>query len=242
MLTSEDIWELFRETDRRFQETDERFKEVIEQFKENDRKFEERFKETDKEFKELSRKFEETDEEFKEIARRFKETDERFKETDEKFKETQRLIERLSRKWDEQWGRFGNRLGEFVESMVAPAALRLFQERNIKVDQLYRELEGRHQGVHLEVDLLVANTEEVVVIEVKSKLSVEDVNDHLERLEKFRRVFHNFAQARVLGAVAAMVMSEEIAKYAYRRGLFVIAQSGNTVHIFNDEQFVPKVW
>ncbi len=45
-----------------------------------------------------------------------------------------------------------------------------------------------------------------------------------------------------MGAVAGMVVQDEAAKYAYRRGLFVLAQSGDSVLIRNDNKFVPKQW
>jgi len=31
-------------------------------------------------------------------------------------------------------------------------------------------------------------------------------------------------------------------RYAYRQGLFVLAQNGDTVKILNDAQFQPKAW
>lgn len=51
--------------------------------------------------------------------------------------------------------------------------------------------------------------------------------------------YHN---KKALGAVAGMVVPSEVARYAYRKGLFVLAQSGETVIILNDEQFEPQVW
>lgn len=39
-----------------------------------------------------------------------------------------------------------------------------------------------------------------------------------------------------------MTVDEEAARYAYRRGLFVLEQNGQTVHLANDEHFWPKHW
>ncbi|BFM39496.1 hypothetical protein [Synechocystis sp. LKSZ1] len=47
---------------------------------------------------------------------------------------------------------------------------------------------------------------------------------------------------KILGAVAAMVVPAQIASYAYRKGLFVIAQSGKDLMILNDAKFRPKTW
>jgi hypothetical protein len=33
-----------------------------------------------------------------------------------------------------------------------------------------------------------------------------------------------------------------VASYAYRQGLFVIAQSGDNLVILNDQKFKPKAW
>jgi hypothetical protein len=42
--------------------------------------------------------------------------------------------------------------------------------------------------------------------------------------------------------VSFQVVTEEVAQYAYRQGLYVLAQSGETVVILNDEQFQPSFW
>jgi hypothetical protein len=51
-----------------------------------------------------------------------------------------------------------------------------------------------------------------------------------------------YGDVRAMGAVAAMVVPDEVARYAYRQGLFVLAQSGDSVVILNDGAFQPQVW
>ena len=41
---------------------------------------------------------------------------------------------------------------------------------------------------YYEIDLLLINSEVAVAVEIKSSLSVEDVKEHLERLDKIRKV------------------------------------------------------
>jgi hypothetical protein len=77
---------------------------------------------------------------------------------------------------------------------------------------------------------------------VKTKLSQQDVDEHLERLAKFKRLMPSYQNKKAFGAVAGIVVPDDIARYAYRKGLFVLAQSGETVIILNDDQFKPKVW
>ena len=186
---------------------------------------------------------------FREVAEAQKETDRRFQETDRRFQETERLMEKRSKENDrrmkqlsEQLGRLGNRLGEFVEEMVKPAVVRLFRERGIEVHEVYPDVEVERGGEGIQIDILVVNESEAVLVEVKSKLVQADVDAHMERLGKFKRLLPRYGDIRVMGAVAAMVVPKDVARYAYRQGLFVLAQSGESVVILNDGGFKPNTW
>jgi hypothetical protein len=178
----------------------------------------------------------------KETERRFQETERRFQEADRQLEETRRLIKQQNQHLNEQLGKLGNRLGEFVEWQVRPAVVRLFQERGIDVHEFYEGVSVQRGDEGLEIDLLVVNTTEAVVVEVKSKLTETDVTDHLERLSKFKQLMPRYADVRAMGAVAGMVVPNSVARYAYRQGLFVLAQSGDSVEILNDGNFTPRRW
>lgn len=180
---------------------------------------------------ETDRKFQDTDRKFQDTERMFQDTGYKFQETDRKLKEVLNSL-----------GRLGNKLGDFVEEMVKPALVRLFQARGIAVHEVHRGVSAERHGEAIEIDLLVVNDSDVIAVECKSSLSTDDVDEHLVRLAKLRRLLPRYAEARVLGAVAAMVLPDDVARYAYRRGLFVLAQSGDGVVIRNDVSFVPATW
>ena len=48
--------------------------------------------------------------------------------------------------------------------------------------------------------------------------------------------------AQIVVCCATLVLPDEVGRYAYRHGLFVLAQSGDAVEIRNDAKFVPTVW
>ena len=155
--------------------------------------------------------------------------------------ETNRKMEETDRKLKEVTTAIG-RLGEFVEEMVRPAVVRLFQQRGIAVHQVYRGVYAERDGDAMEIDLLVVNNLDAVLVEVKSELKADDVKDHVSRLEQFKKLCPQYASFRVMGAVAGMVVPEDAARFAYRQGLFVLAQSGDSMAIGNDENFTPGVW
>jgi hypothetical protein len=164
------------------------------------------------------------------------------KETERRFQETDQLIKQQNQNLNEQLGKLGNRLGEFVERQVRPAVVRLFQDRGIAVHEFYDGVSVQRGGDGIEIDLLVVNTTDAILVEVKSKLSQLDVDEHLERLSKFKQLMPRYRDVQAMGAVAAMVVPGEVARYAYRQGLFVLAQSGNCVVILNDNKFQPRTW
>jgi hypothetical protein len=182
----------------------------------------------------------ETDRKFQETRLMFQETDRKFQETDRKFQETERMIKATNK----QLGAQGNRLGEFVQEMVRPAVVGLFRARNIPVHQVVPNITAFDDNGQFrsEIDLLVVNSETAIAVECKSHLSQADVDEHLERLAIFKDCFPQYSALTILGAVAAMVMSAEVGRYAYRKGLFVLAQSGEMMEIRNGEGFVPAQW
>ena len=167
----------------------------------------------------------------KELAQSQQELAQSQKETDKQIKQVNKQI-----------GELGNRLGEFVEYQVRPAVVRLFQERGIDVHEFHPGISVTRGHEGLEIDLLVVNDTDAILVEVKSKLTQRDVDEHLRRLAKFKRLMPRFRDVKALGAVAAMVVPDEVASYAYRQGLFVLVQSGESVVILNEANFKPQVW
>lgn len=174
----------------------------------------------------------------RELAESQKETDRKFQETREQFKETDRRLKEVTA----NIGKLGNRLGDFIEEAVRPAAVRLFQERGIAVHEVHQNIRSQRGDEGLELDLLVVNDQDVVAIECKSNLGLDDVNEHLQRLEKLKRLLPSYANSRVMGAVAAMVIPSNVAQYAFRKGLYVIGQNGDHLEIRNDPTFAARVY
>ena len=197
-----------------------------------------RSEETDRIVQETSQQMKETDRIVKETSQQMKETDRKMKETDRKMKETDRKLKEVTT----AIGRLGNRLGQFVEEMVRPTVVRLFQERGIEVHQVHSRLDVERDGDAMEIDMLVVNTTDAILVEAKSELRIDDIKEHIERLARFKKLCPQYAGFRVMGAVAAMVVSEEAARHAYRQGLFVLGQRGDTMVIRNDAKFQPRIW
>ncbi len=167
----------------------------------------------------------------KELEKNIQEVWKMFRENERRIAENSKAVAALTSKW-----------GRFVEGLLIPAVERLFEERGIAVDKISPRVKARKNGRTMEIDILAINEEYVVLIEAKSTLSVEDINEHLQNLAEFKFFYPEYADRKVIGAVAGIVVDEGAVRYAYQAGLFVIGQSGDTVKILNDKKFVPKTW
>ncbi|HIJ84352.1 MAG TPA: DUF3782 domain-containing protein [Magnetococcales bacterium] len=174
-----------------------------------------------------------------EADRKSQETSQLIREVSVQMRETDRKIKEVSK----QIGRLGGRLGEFVEGLVAPACKTLFAQRGIPIHKVSRRVEADlPSDRHMEIDLFVVNTDAVSLVEVKSKLTIEDVREHMVRMSEFKEFFPEYADKMAIGAVAGMVVEENVIHFAIRNGLFVMVQAGDSVRLANDETFIPRTW
>ncbi|OQY26449.1 MAG: hypothetical protein B6244_13540 [Candidatus Cloacimonetes bacterium 4572_55] len=215
-LTKQDILELFAESDRRF---NERLAREAAEREKSQKEFDDR----------LAREAAEREKSQKEFDDRLA------KDSAEHKKALNRAIGKITGLW-----------GSFVEGIVEPGAIELFQKHGIHILTTLKNVKGiKDNHEFYEIDLLLLNKTHIVAIEVKTTLKTVDVDDHLKRLDKIRRYPPSHMDLKntiLLGAVAAMDVKRGADKYAYRSGLFVLRQKGGLVDIVNDENFIPKEW
>jgi hypothetical protein len=159
-------------------------------------------------------------------------------ERDRTMAELKRTVERTSRAVDSLTSRWGR----FVEELVEPSVLELFQNKGIDVKGIYPRARVKRQGIAMEIDILAVDETELVLVECKSRLSKDDVDEFLEKLSRFKEAFPHYKNYQAYGAVAGIEINEGIDRYAYRQGLFVIKTAGNMVKIVNSDNFQPKIW
>ena len=155
--------------------------------------------------------------------------------TDRKMKETDKLI-----------GDLGNRFGELAEHMVAPSIMEKFNELGFNFTDRSENHEIKEAGdpdAYTELDILLENGEIAVAVEVKAKARQADVDEHLGRMEILRKKADRRHDGRKFqGAIAGAIMSDAVRRYALRKGLYVIVQTGDTVRIDIPEGFKPREW
>ena len=167
-------------------------------------------------------------------------------EMEEQRKKDKLEAKREKKKYDKEMkelrGLFTSQWGALMESLVEGDLVPLLQKRNIPVTHTQTRLQGRHNGEHVEFDILAENGEEVVVVEVKTTLRPEDVAHFLGQLGKFTTYRPLYKARKIYGAVAFLKADKSVQVHAERQGLFVIRATGSSASIVNDTEFVPRVF
>lgn len=177
-----------------------------------------------------------------ETERRAIEFDRRLAESKAEADRRHQELEKLVASANTSVNNLTSRWGRFVENLVEPGAVRLFQERGINVKETHRRMRVTRGEVAMEIDIFVVDDTEAVAIEVKSHLTQEVVDEFLENLALFKQAFPAYKTYTIYGAVAGIEINEGVDRYGYKKGLFVIRQSGETIEIANDYKFKPTSW
>jgi hypothetical protein len=177
----------------------------------------------------------ETDRIVKETAQQMKVTDKRIEETAQQMKVT-----------DKRVGELTNRFGEMVEHMVVPNLVTKFNELGLPFTKAYPDakIADKEHGIFAEVDAFLENGDKVMIVEIKTKPNIDDINDHIERMEKLRKYadLHD-DKRKYLGAIAGVVFGDGEKTHALKKGFYVIEPSGDTFNITEPTgKYYPHEW
>jgi ribosomal protein S13 len=175
------------------------------------------------------------------------ETDRMFKETAQQIKAISAETARQMKETDKRIGEITNRFGDMVEHMVVPNLVAKFRELDFTFTKVSRDMKitDENNRILAEVDAFLENGDQVMVVEIKTKPTIRDINDQIERMKKLRcyaDVRHD--RRRYLGAIAGVVMSESVKTYALKKGLYVLEPSGETFIITEPQAqgYSPQEW
>jgi hypothetical protein len=170
---------------------------------------------------------------FEKVWAMFQETDKKFRETDRQIRQNQKMMSDLGRKF-----------GKIIEHMFIPNLKEKFNALDYEFGKASSNvfIENREHQIYTEIDVFLENGDCALAVEIKTQANINDIREHVERMEKLRRYFNLHNDTRKLfGAVAAAVIPDNVRDYALGQGFYVIKQSGDNVSI-EEPRGRPKAW
>ena len=174
-----------------------------------------------------------------------KKMDESWQRMQESNRELKNRMDESQRRIEKNLGGLGNSLEWVTEAMFTNELWKKFSDIGIPVTgQSSHRKFCDDKRVLAEADLFIENGQYAIAVEIKTKLSVEYVDEHLDRIETVRRYLDGRGDKRKLvGAVAGGVVPENVLKYAQKKGLYVVLQTGDSVAIADaPEGFKAREW
>ncbi len=130
----------------------------------------------------------------------------------------------------QQIGAMNNKWGSFTEGMALPSMTKLLQDK-FHMDVVAPRVKSRKGGEELELDVFAYNNgkrNQAVVVEVKSHAKMEAVEQLKRIMKDFPKYFPEHRDKDLYGILAAVDISQEVAKKAMKEGFYVARISDET--------------
>jgi len=181
----------------------------------------------------------------KENEKRAELVERQMKESAKRAKLFEREMKASAKRLDKQLGYLGNRYGEAIEHMIRPNLIRKFRKLGFDFSAIFSDIDAVGESrILAEVDAFLENNNEVMIVEIKSKPSVDDIKEHMQRMDRLRVYADGKGDKRkYFGAIGGMVFNNNERDYALKCGFYIITPSGSTFNVIAPGgDFQPRVW
>jgi len=194
----------------------------------------------------VDKQLDRTDEQIARTERQMEKTQcnlDQFSDEMREFKQETRHEIRDMRK---QWGELSNKMGTMAEDLVAPSIGRILRETvgcsENGIEYMAVRVKKRHPVTkrNQEYDVVAVSGEYMLINETKSQLKPEDVEKFVTKLSEAREFFPEYAEKKIIGAIASLYVDDSIVRFGERSGLIVLGFGEDVMDVLNQPGFVPK--
>lgn len=151
---------------------------------------------------------------------------------------------RFLREVGRQIGSLGDKFGSFSEGMAFPSMRKLLEKR-FRMNVIAPRVRARRGGRSLELDVLAysnAEINEVYVVEVKSHLREDGLEQMKKILREFRDFFPEHEDKKVYGILAAVDAPEDVRERVLREGIYLARIHDEEFELAVPEGFKPRAF
>jgi len=219
-------------------------------------------RETDKQLKELRLSQQETnqqlqelacahayaqkgiDQQLQELACAQRETDLQLKETDRQLKETDKQLRKQLKNLAEQIGGLGNKFGSFTEGWAFPSMVKLLRNQ-FKIESIATNFQVKRDDKLMELDVFAysnGNLNTACIVEVKSHVREEDIQQLLRQLTRLREFVPEHANKKLYGILAGVQFPKQMKEKIWEQGLYLAAIHDEHFTLQLPDNFQPRIF
>jgi hypothetical protein len=160
---------------------------------------------------------------------------------EEELAEERRMTERVIRQVNKKLGELGNKFGSFTEGMALPSMEKILYHQ-FKMDVVAPRSKARQNGQTLEIDVLAydnGSRNEAYVVEVKSHLTREGIEQMLKTIEQFPKFFGAHSHRMIYGVIAAVDIPDNLRAEVLKKGLYLARIHDGEFELLTPNNFKP---
>jgi hypothetical protein len=183
----------------------------------------------------------------RETERRHQETDQTLKETQQEtarqFLESKQEADRQMKELRQQLGGLSDKFGSFTEGLALPSMTKILTQR-FGMDVIAPRIRARNNGHSLELDVFAYSNsgDSVYVVEVKSHLREEALDQMRRILREFRDFFPAHRDKKVYGIIAAVDAPDELRNRVLAEGFYLAKIHDGQFDLQVPEGFQPRAF
>ena len=163
-----------------------------------------------------------------------RETDRRLeklgKKTDRRIADTNKSLEHLKK----LVGGMNNNQGQMVEEEFFNSFLKSMRLGDLEFHSIDRNIRRHIKDVQDEFDIVLTNSEIIMIVEVKLKFHPNDVKNVLNKIANFKKLFPHYQHYKIYGAIAAKILTPDNIEEAKKYNLFVVAHESSELRLLNN--------
>jgi len=215
----------FKDEMKEFKDEMKDFKDEMKEFKDEMKDFKDEmkdFKDEMKDFKDEMKEFKDEMKDFKDEMKDFKDDSIDFKAEMRSFKDEMR---EEHRKMNRQWGELANKMGTIVEDIIYPATRPVLEKYfNCELETTMMNITRKKDGIKDEFDVIAVSADKVFLIEVKSTMRQQYVDDFKnKKLERFRFLFSEYNDKTLVPILATLRYEDSMLAYVTRNNIYAMA-------------------
>jgi hypothetical protein len=166
----------------------------------------------------------------------------RFIEMQQRADRAREEAEKDRKDFNKRLAELSDSMGTLVEDMVAPNARRIASEifpsdPVVRLAQRVRQVHPSDAGRMLEIDLLVAGREHLMVVEAKRRLNAEKIREFVEKVGSIPEFFPEYARHKLVPVVASVTIESSVITFLNRSRVYGVAMGDETMELVNRGAF-----
>jgi len=130
------------------------------------------------------------------------------------------------REMNRQWGNLANKMGTLVEDIVSPAVGPVIKKYfKVDISMITTRIRRKDKALKLsgEYDVLCIADDYVFLVETKSNPCEANLNDFLQNIEKFKKLFPQYANKKIIPIFASLVFENDLIEKASSKNIYILA-------------------